>query len=80
MTHIQGYFNPGTYALVQTLEEQPTPLDKSVFLFTCTLSDEFYLVPTSSFVKPAFVVDNVGCQNKSLFVVPPMNEWAGFFL
>jgi hypothetical protein len=62
------------------LETQPIPLEKSVFLSTCTLSDDFYLVPTSSFVKPAFVVDNVGCEMRSLFVVPPMKEWASFFL
>jgi hypothetical protein len=80
MTDIEGYVNPGIYALVQTLNEQPTPVRNSVLLSTCTLSDEFYLVPTSSFVKPAFVVDNVGCENRSLLVVPPMDEWAGLFL
>jgi hypothetical protein len=77
---IEGYVNPGIYAFVQTLNEQPTPVRNSVLLSTCTLLDEFYLVPTSSFVKPAFVVDNVGCENRSLLVVPPMDEWAGLFL
>ena len=80
MTDIEGYVNPGMYALVQTLKEQPTPVRNSVLLSTCTLSNKFYLVPTSSFVKPAFVVDNVGCQQRSLFVVPPMDEWAGMFV
>jgi len=80
MTDIQGYVNPGTYAVVQTLEEQPKPVSTSVLLSTCTLSSEYYLVPTSSFVKPAFVVDNVGCPIRSLFVVPPMDEWADLFL
>jgi hypothetical protein len=80
MTDIEGYVSPGLYALVQTLEEQPVPVRNSVLLSTCTLSNEFYLVPTSSFSKPAFVVDNVGCENSSLFVVPPMDEWAQLFL
>jgi hypothetical protein len=75
MTDIEGYGHPGRYALVQMLEEQPVPVVKSVLLSTCTLSDKFYLVPTSSFRKAAFVVDNVGCKNRSLFVVPPMELW-----
>jgi hypothetical protein len=80
MPDIEGYVHPGTYALVQTLQEQPVPVDKSVLLSTCILSDKFYLVPTVSFRKPAFVVDNVGCKNRSFFVVPPMDEWAELFL
>ena len=80
MTDIQGYMNPGTYALVQSLHEPPTPARDSVLLSTCTLSDTYYLVPTSSFTEPAFVVDNVGCANGSLFVVPPMDNWAQNFL
>ena len=79
MTYIEGYISPGTYALVQTLEAQPVPVRNSVILSTCTLSNDFYLVPTSSFRKPAFVIDNVGCENRSLFVVPPMDEWAELF-
>jgi hypothetical protein len=79
MTDIVGYVSPGTYALVQTLEEQPVPVRNSVLLSTCILSNDYYLVPTSSFRKPAFVVDNVGCENRSLFVVPPMDEWAELF-
>ena len=79
MTDIEGYVSPGTYALVQTLDSQPVPVRNSVILPTCTSSDEFYLVPISSFRKPAFVVDNVGCENRSLFVVPPMDEWAELF-
>ena len=51
-----------------------------MLLSACTLSKEYYLVPTSSFHKPAFVVDNVGCANSSLFVIPPMDEWADAFL
>jgi len=80
MTDIEGYGSPGMYALVQMLEKQPVPVEESVLLSTCTLSDKFYLVPTSSLRKPAFVVDNVGCKKMSLFVVPPMEEWAGLFL
>ena len=80
MMDIDGYGSPGTYALVQMLETQLAPLVKLALLSTCTLSDKFYLVPTSSFRKAAFVVDNVGCNNSSLFVVPPMEDWAGFFL
>jgi hypothetical protein len=80
MTDIEGYGSPGTYALVQMVETQPAPLVKLVLLSTCTLSDKFYLVPTPSFRKAVFVVDNVGCKNRSLFVVPPMEDWAGFFL
>jgi hypothetical protein len=53
---------------------------KNQFFFTCTLSDDFYLVPMSSFVKPASVVDNVGCETRPLYVIPPMKEWAAFFL
>jgi hypothetical protein len=79
MTDIEGYVSPGTYALVQTLEAQPVPVRNSVILSTCILSHDFYLVPTSSFRKPAFVVDNVGCENRSLFIVPPMDEWAELF-
>ena len=80
MTDIEGYDGPGLYAVVQTLVQQPTPCRDSVLLSTCTLSKEYYLVPTSSFYKPAFVVDNVGCPNSSLFVIPPMDEWADSFL
>ena len=80
MTDIEGYVSPGTYALVQTLEAQPVPVRNSVILSTCILSHDFYLVPTSSFRKPAFVVDNVGCENRSLFIVPPTDEWAEFFI
>jgi hypothetical protein len=80
MTDIEGYDGPGLYAVVQTLVRQPTPCRDSVLLSACTLSKEYYLVPTSSFHKPAFVVDNVGCANSSLFVIPPMDEWADAFL
>ena len=80
MTDIEGYISHGVYALVQALEEQPMPVQDSILLSTCTLSNEFYLVPISSFSKLAFVVDNVGCGQKSLFVVPPMDEWAQLFL
>jgi hypothetical protein len=80
MTNIEGYGSPGTYALVQMLEKQPAPLVKSVLLSTCTLSDKFYLVPTSSFRKATFVVDNKGCKERSIFVVPQMEDWAGLFL
>jgi hypothetical protein len=81
MTDIEGYDSPGLYMVVQTLTEQPTPCMDSVLLSTCTLSKEYYLVPTSSFHKPTFVVDNVvRCANGSLFVVPPMDEWADSFL
>jgi hypothetical protein len=80
MTDIEGYGSPGMYALVQMLENQPAPVDNSVLLSTCTLSDKFYLIPMSSLREPAFIVDNVGCKSRSLFVVPPMDEWAGLFL
>jgi hypothetical protein len=66
MTDIEGYIRPGVYALVQTQEEQPMPVQNSVLLSTCTLSNDFYLVLISSFSKLAFVVDNVGCGQKSL--------------
>lgn len=80
MQAIEGYVSSGKYAIVQSIQGEPDAVHDSVFLSTCTLSDDFYLVPTSSFHRPAFVVDNVGCQNRSLFVVPPMNEWAEIFL
>jgi hypothetical protein len=81
MSDIEGYVDGGMYAIVQGLvEEKPKDVKESVLLTTCTLSTKFYLVPTSSFVRPAFVVDNVGCPNKSLFVVPPMSSWADEFL
>jgi hypothetical protein len=80
MTNIEGYVSPGLYALVQTIEEEPAPVRDSVLLSTCMLSNEFYLVPTSSFSKPAFVVDNDSCENRSLFVVPSMDEWAELFV
>ena len=81
MSDINGYVDPGMYALVQGLfEDKPIHVEDSVLLDTCTLSNDFYLVPTSSFVRPAFVVDNVGCPNKSLFVVPPKSKWVDRFL
>jgi hypothetical protein len=80
MVDIEGYSILGIYALVHLLDSQPSPVENSVILSTCTLSDKFYLVPTSSLRKPAFVVDNVGCKNNSLFVVPPIDEWASLFL
>ena len=75
MTDIEGYISHGVYTLVQALEEQPMPVQDFVLFSMCTLSNEFFLVPVTSFSKLAFVVDNVGCGQKSLSVVPPMDEW-----
>ena len=81
MSNIEGYINAGMYILVQGLvKEKPLQVPDSVLHTTCKLSNDFYLVPTTSFVSPAFVVDNVECPNESLFMVPPMSMWADEFL
>ena len=45
MTDIEGYRSPGMYALVHMQEKQPVPVEESVLLSTCTLSDSSILSP-----------------------------------
>jgi hypothetical protein len=47
---------------------------------TLAFKNVFHFQKVDSFVNPAFVVNNIGCPNHSLFVITPMPEWAKEFL
>jgi hypothetical protein len=48
---------------------------------TLDFQNVFHFQKVDSFVNPAFVVNNIGCLNHSLFVITPMShQWAKEFL
>jgi hypothetical protein len=86
---ISGYRGEGTYAIIHSMEEEPDTLGSSQLLRRgiCKTVGEgerkknvFHFQRVDSFVSPAFVVDNVGCPRKSLFVLTPRSNWANKFL
>jgi hypothetical protein len=79
MANVQGYDGPGTYAVVRCLDGEPTPLKDSVLLLKGTRHQELTLVSTEHFYEPICVVDNIGCPDKSVFVVWPRKDWAAEF-
>jgi hypothetical protein len=80
MDNVDGYVGPGTYAVVRCLNGEPTPLKDSVLLQTGKRHKELNLVSTDHFYEPICVVDNIGCQAKSvLVVVGPHRDLAAEF-
>jgi hypothetical protein len=83
---IAGYRGEGTYAIIQSMLEEPTPFGDSKLLFSGTREKDdednhvFHFQKVDTFVRPVFVVDNIGCPRQSLFVVRPRSEWSGLFI
>lgn len=79
MSQVEVFVEAGTYAVIHSLESEPTPIDDSCLLTTGLRSKTYNLVSTTAFVDTAFVIDNVGCPHKSVLVVRPNKEWAQLF-
>jgi hypothetical protein len=86
---ISGYRGEGTYTVIHSMKEEPNTFGSSQLLSQgiCETEDEgectknvFHFQWVNSFVNPAFVIDNIGCPNNSLFVLTPRSEWAKEFL
>jgi hypothetical protein len=78
---IPSYRGEGTYALVQSMVDEPKPHGYSMLLSTGVREkDQYHFQRVDTFVEPAFVVDNIGCPQQSLLVLSPRREWAGYFL
>ena len=79
--HLMGYRGEGTYALIQSMKEEPKPYSTSLLLSRGVREkDVFHFQRVDTIVDPAFVVDNIGCPHQSLFVLTPRSEWANLFL
>jgi hypothetical protein len=79
MDSVDGYISPGTYAVVRCLDGEPTPLKDSVLLMTGQRHDKLTLVCIEHFHEPICIINNIGCQKKSVFVVHPHADWAEEF-
>jgi hypothetical protein len=86
---ISGYRGEGTYAVIHSMKEEPKTFGSCQLLSRGIRETEgegqlkknvFHFQHVDSFVNPAFVVDNIGCRNDSLFVLLPRSEWAKEFL
>jgi hypothetical protein len=73
--HLRGYHEPGTYAIVQCLENESK---YSPILRKGCLNKTFYAVNTEHLHEPATVIENFGCPQGSdeFFVIRPMSSWA----
>lgn len=84
--NIKGYRGEGTYAVMQSMIEEPNPHGTSMLLskgareMDAHLNHVFQFERVDSFVSPAFVVDNIGCPRQTLLVLTPRSEWAKLFL
>jgi hypothetical protein len=79
--NLPGYRGEGTYALIQSMVEEPKPHSHSQLLSRGVREkDIFHFQRVDSFVDPAFVVDNIGCLHQTLLVLTPRSEWAKLFL
>jgi hypothetical protein len=84
--NINGYRGQGSYAVLQSMEDEPTPFGDSLLLSSGKREKDeesnnvFHFQRVDTFVRPAFVVDNIGCPSQSLFVVRPRSDWSGLFL
>jgi hypothetical protein len=76
MSQVKGVTEVGTYAVIHSLESEPTPMPDSCLLSTGVHAEAYNLVSTSSFKDTAFVIDNVGCPLKSVVVTCLNGEWA----
>jgi hypothetical protein len=86
-SHIKGYKGDGTYAVIQSMKEEPNPHSNSQLLSRGVRETDaskrnrvFHFERVDSFVSPAFVVDNIGCPQQTLLVLTPRLEWAKLFL
>jgi hypothetical protein len=79
MLQVEGVTDVGTYAVIHSLENEPSPMPDSCLLATGTHAKTYNLVSTTSFKDTAFVIDNVGCPRKSVVVIHPNSEWAQLF-
>jgi hypothetical protein len=76
---INGFRGEGTYAVIHLMKDKPDAVGSSQLLThgiheTLDFKNVFHFQKVDSFVNPAFVVDNIGCPNHSLFVITPMSE------
>jgi hypothetical protein len=86
--YLHGYRGEGTYAVIHSMNEAPIPHGNSLLLDRGVREKEknsdrdvFHLQRVdSSFVGPAFVVDNIGCPRKSLLVLLPRSKWYDCFI
>jgi hypothetical protein len=79
MSQVEGVTEAGTYAVIHSLESDPTPMPDSCLLSTGVRTKAYNLVSTSSFKDTAFVINNVGCPHKSVVVICPSSEWAQLY-
>jgi hypothetical protein len=82
---INEFRGEGTYAAIHSMKDKPNAVRSSQLLThgiheTLDFKDVFHFQKVDSFANPAFVVNNIGCPNHSLFVIRPMSEWAKEFL
>lgn len=71
----------GTYALIQSMVEEPKPHGHSQLLSRGVCEkDTFHFQQVDSFVDLAFVVNNIGCPHQTLLVLTPHSEWVKSFL
>jgi hypothetical protein len=84
--NIQGYKGDGTYAVIHSMEKETIPHNDSLLLSRGVREKDnnetpvYHLQRVDSFVRPAFVVDNIGCPRQSLLVLTPRSEWSKLFL
>jgi hypothetical protein len=85
---IKGYIGKGMYAILQSMKEEPKQVGESQLLnkgyrevYGSNIANRvFWFGRVDSFVNPAFIVDNIGCPQQSLFVLTPRSQWAKSFL
>jgi hypothetical protein len=79
LSQVQGVTEAGTYAVIHSLDNEPTPMPDSCLLSRGIRAKTYNLVSTTSFKDTAFVIDNVGCPQKSVMVIRPTSEWPKLF-
>jgi len=75
------HYDPGLYAIIQSLTKKPTGFGKKSFIGRGTVNPRvtFQVCHVDSIVDVAFLIPNIGLPNEYLVLKPPVH-WADIFI
>jgi len=74
-------YEPGLYAIIESLDKTPTSVPGSKIVKRSSISrpGRFHVCHTDTIVSVAFVIPNIGFENE-YYIIDPPSDWPAYFL